>query len=40
VITLTSGIELLRPSVIEFGAGRIGTLSQWIAARRARRTLV
>jgi len=40
VITLASGIELLRPPVIEFGAGRIGALSQWIAARRARRTLV
>ena len=38
--TLASGIELLRPPVIEFGAGRIGALAQWVAARGARRTLV
>jgi alcohol dehydrogenase class IV len=40
MITIASGIELLRPPIIEFGVGKLAQLANWATARGIRRTLV
>ena len=40
MITLATGIELLRPPIVEFGVGKVDRLSQWVSSRGVKRTLV